>query len=329
MLGDRAAHADRAQRQVRRRQPLGHRDQVGHDVPVVDRPPRTRSAEAAHDLVGDQPDAVAIAHLAHALQVAVGRDEDAVGPDHGLDDERRDGLRALVDDDHALGLAQQLVDRPRPSLAPRLRVGHADDAPDAVLRRPATRVAGGGDDLARRAVIRPITREHLPPTGRLAGQLDRVLVGLGAAVGEEEDVDVARRDLGQLLAQPGARLVGHERVDVGQLVGLRLDRVDDALVAVADVDAHQLRVEVEVALAVGRVEVDAFGPLNRNGIDRRLGRPLVQRVLPREVDDLLRRSCQVARKLPSRNASSVQRGVYGRALRREKEVAEASPPSLD
>ena len=128
-------------------------------------------------------------------------------------------------------------------------------------------------------MVRAIARQDLLAAGRLARQLDGVLVGLGAAVGEEEDVDVAGRDLGQLLAQPGARLGGHERIGVGQLLGLRLDGVDDALVAVADVDAHQLRVEVEVALAVGRVEVDAFGALDRDGVDRALRRPLVQRVL--------------------------------------------------
>ncbi len=287
-LGDRAAHADRAERQVRRGQALGHRDQVRDDAPVVDRPPLAGAAEACHDLIGDEPDAVAIAHLANALQVAVGRDEDAVGPDHGLEDERGYRLRALIED-HPLRLAQQLVDRPWPGLAPRLRVGHADHAPDAVLGCPAARVAGGRDDLARGAVIRPIARQHLPATGRLARELDGVLVGLGTAVGEEEDVDVAGRELGQLLAQPSARLVGHERIHVRELVGLGLDGIDHALVAVADVDAHQLRVEVEVALAVGRVEIRALSPINGNGIGGGLGRPLIQRVLARQLDDLVGR----------------------------------------
>ena len=59
--------------------PLAMVMQVGHDVPVVDREPPAGAAEAGHHLVGDQQDAVAVADLAHALEVAVGRDEDPVG----------------------------------------------------------------------------------------------------------------------------------------------------------------------------------------------------------------------------------------------------------
>ena len=55
-------------------------------------------------------------------------------------------------------------------------------------------------------------REDLVPAGRQARELDGVLVRLRAAIGEEEDVDVAGRDLGQLRAQPCARLGRHERL---------------------------------------------------------------------------------------------------------------------
>ena len=140
---------------------------------------------------------------------------------------------------------------------------------------------------AVRAVIRAVAREDLVTAGRHPRELDRVLVRLGAAVGEEEDVDVAGRDLGQLRAQPRARLGRHERVGVGQHRRLVLDRLDHALVAVADVDAHQLAVEVDEALAFRRPEVDALGPRDRNRIDLRLRRPLEERVLLRQRDHLV------------------------------------------
>ena len=50
----------------------------GHDVPVVDGEPAPGPPEAGHDLVGHHQDPVAVADLAHALEVAVGRDQDAV-----------------------------------------------------------------------------------------------------------------------------------------------------------------------------------------------------------------------------------------------------------
>src|SRR3954465_3097177 len=83
------------------------------------------------------------------------------------------------------------------------------------------------------------------------------------------------------------RLVRHERVGVRQLFRLRLNRRDHAPIAVADVHAHQLRVEVDVALAVGRVEVDALSALDRDGVDGRLRGPLVKRVFARKRDDLV------------------------------------------
>ena len=110
---------------------------------------------------------------------------------------RRDGLRALEHDD-LFEVAQALLDRLGVLAAPAMGVGHAHDARDAGLGRPAARVAGGHDDLAGRAVIRAVAGHDLLATGELAGQLDGVLVRLGAAVGEEEDVDVAGRDLGEL-----------------------------------------------------------------------------------------------------------------------------------
>ena len=85
--------------------------------------------------------------------------------------------------------------------------------PGSVAQRrgsPVERHAAGG-----RAVIRAIARQDLVPAGVQARQLDRVLVGVGAAVGEEEDVDVAGSELRELGAEAGARLGGHERIDVG------------------------------------------------------------------------------------------------------------------
>ena len=83
-LGDLRPHAHRAELDVGRGEALGHRDEVGHDAPVVDGEPPAGAAEAGHHLVGDQQDAVPVADLAHALHVAVGRDQDAVRADHGL-----------------------------------------------------------------------------------------------------------------------------------------------------------------------------------------------------------------------------------------------------
>ena len=117
---------------------------------------------------------------------------------------------------------------------------------------------------------------------------------------------------GQLLAQPGARLGGHERIGVGQLLGLLLDRVDHAPIAVADVDAHQLRVEVEEALAVGRVEVDALRLIDGDR-DRPPTGPTTRKAC----------TCAKARRSPRRSSSRAQQSV---SMQRRLLY---SPPSVD
>ena len=79
----------RAERDVARVDALGEADEVGDDVPAGRRRTTRRTAEAGHDLVADHDDAVPVAELAHPGEVAVGRDEDAVGAHHRLEDDRR------------------------------------------------------------------------------------------------------------------------------------------------------------------------------------------------------------------------------------------------
>src|SRR5262245_40551726 len=85
---DRLADDHRAEWDVARVDPLRDAEDVGDDVPVLDAEPLARPAEAGHHLVGDQEDSVLVAHLADRLEVAVGRDDDAVRPGDGLEDDR-------------------------------------------------------------------------------------------------------------------------------------------------------------------------------------------------------------------------------------------------
>src|SRR6185436_20652554 len=98
-----------------------------------------------------------------------------------------------------------------------------------------------------------------------ASNLERVLDRFRASVGEEEDVDIAWRELRELRSEAGTRLGRHPaRRDVAELRGLLLNGFDHARIAVADVHRHQLTVEVDVPLSFGRIEVNAFSALDRN-----------------------------------------------------------------
>ncbi len=109
--------------------------------------------------------------------------------------------------------------------------------------------------------------------GEGARDLDRVLDRLRPAEGEEHLVEVTGQDLGELRSQARPRLGRERGLDILELRRLGGDRVDHPPIAVADVDRHQLAVEVEDPAAFGGVEVDALRPVDRDRVDRALGRP--------------------------------------------------------
>ena len=223
-FGDVGPQADGSQLDVRGGEALGHGDDVWHDVPVIDGEPATSAPEAGHHLVSNEEDAVAVADLPHALQIAIRRNEETVGSHHGLHDERGDVRAALVADD-VLQLAQADVQRFGLAVPPPVEFGGSHDARDARLGGPAPWISGERQGPGGAAVVGAVAHQDLVPARHDPRYSDGVLDGFGAPVREEEGVDVPGSELGELDAQPGPGLGGHERVGVGQGGGLLLDRL--------------------------------------------------------------------------------------------------------
>ena len=96
-----------------------------------------------------------------------------------------------------------------------------------VLVRPATRIARRLDRRAGVAVVRAVEREHLLLARVDAGHAHGVLVGVGAAVGEEDLVEALGRELDDALRGLAAGGVRVLRRDRAQQARLLLDRGDD------------------------------------------------------------------------------------------------------
>ena len=163
--------------------------------------------------------------------------------------------------------------------AVRVGTGEVDDAGDARLVRPPPRVPRDGDASARSSVVAAVCGHHLVPPGVQAGHADRVVGGIGARVGEEHHVEIARCQLGDQPRRLAAHLVGMARCDRAELAGLLLDRGDELRVLMADVDVHQLAGEVEVTLTVLCPEPAAFTAGDDHRLQRPLRRPAVEDVL--------------------------------------------------
>ena len=147
-LGDRLGDDHRPERHVAGVDALRDGEDVRDDVPVVAGEPLAGAAEAGHHLVQDQQDSVPVAGLSDRLQVAVGRDDDPVRADDGLEDDGGDRVCALVLED-LLEVRRAGADRARIGMAGRaavrVRVEHAHDARQSRLGVPAARIAGERD----------------------------------------------------------------------------------------------------------------------------------------------------------------------------------------
>ena len=131
-----------------------------------------------------------------------------------------------------------------------------------------------------------------------AGELDRGLVRLGAAVGEEDAI--AERSLADGGGQRVGLVVVEQVRDVAEAVRLVGDRPGEPRVRVADRVDRQAAGEVDVAPAV-RVEEE--GPLAPHHHDGRLAVGLEQVILPELEQRLVARRGLHPRGLPKPRAA--------------------------
>ena len=265
----------RADRLVAAAQSLGDRHQVRHHGFGLAGVQGAAAAHAAHHLVEDQQDAVAVAQLAHAAQVAgCGRDRALGGAADGLGHEGDDVLAAQLFDRRSQLLHQALAillgTFARQAVAvfvTRRDMGHLDQQRRKLLAPPG--VAAHRQRAEGVAVVALAPRDEVAAL-RLA-DLDEVLArhlqrrfhGFGAAGDEIHVADAGRRTfhkhLGQLLGHLGGEKAG---VRIRQLVELRMHRRPHRRVAVAQTGhggaargidvAAALRVGDEHALGAGR-----------------------------------------------------------------------------
>ena len=218
---------------------------------------------------------MAIATIADALQITVGWHENAVGADNGFENDGGDVVAAL-DHQHIVEMSKRTLAlfclvRAVKRAAIGVRAPELDNSWHPRLARPTARVASEVDRAARRAVVAAVMAEHLRAVGVQARHTHRVLGCFSTAVGEEHHVEPG--GFADQASGFAARIVGVERRDRAQLVGVFLNRGDELGVLMADVDVDQLTGEVEVLGAVLGPEVTAFGASNDGGVQCALRAP--------------------------------------------------------
>ncbi len=130
------------------------------------------------------------------------------------------------------------------------------------------RASRQGQRLHRRPVIRLCRRDHLPAL-RLAAldvvgarELQRELVGLGAAGDEAHPREPLRCDVEKLMREAFLLRIRQALVvDICELLGLPAGNLHEVPPAVAERRSHRAAAHrVEVALPFGVLQPDAFAP---------------------------------------------------------------------
>src|SRR5579859_1177792 len=140
-------------------------------------------------------------------------------------------------------------------------IGNASGITADLLRGEALSVEG------------PVAPQHLLAACILARDLDGAFVGFRPAEAEKCLLKCSGRNLGQFFAQSSPWIGGDTRVHITDLFDLFLDGLDHLAVAVSDIDVHQLRIEVKVALAAGVPEIDPIGAYCMDRVNSALHSP--------------------------------------------------------
>ena len=252
-------------------QALGDGHQVGHHAFLLAGVQRAGAAHAAHHLVQDQQHAVAVADLAHGLEVAGHRRQHAGGgATHGFCHEGQH-LAGADAPDRLVQLLRQtlavLLGRFAFALLPvgvaGRHVGHIDQQRRELLAAPG--VAAHGQRAQRVAVVALAPGDEVAALGLadlqrvLARHLQRRLHRLGAAADEVGVAHAGRGVMHQLGGQRLGHLGGEEAgVRIGQPVDLRVHGGDHVRVAMPQARDGGAAGGVDVAPAGAVDQVHAF-----------------------------------------------------------------------
>src|SRR6185369_10755071 len=133
----------------------------------------------------------------------------------GLEDEGSDGLWAFELDDF-LDHRERCFGGFPSAFDTVIRIKNADDARNTRLSGPSAGISCQADGAGGGAMIGTVARHDLVAPGKGTGDLNRVLVGFGAAVSKEKRVNIAGSDFSELRSQTSARLGRHEGVCIGE-----------------------------------------------------------------------------------------------------------------
>ena len=232
---------------------LGAGDDVRRDFPLFDAEPFFAGAAPGRlDFVGDEQAAILFYDLEHNLEIFRRRSDESADALNGLGDKSGNraagaGLDQVLDVIGAGHAAIGIGEMQRAAVAigiDGVREAHADDSGFA----PGS-LSGGGFGKRRAAGIGVAQGHDVVTAGGDAGEKNGGFVGLGAGVGEEAFLELARSDLRELFGECHDLFIGIERRGVLQAVHLRLDLARDFRVAVADRNREDASEEVEITPA--------------------------------------------------------------------------------
>ena len=255
-IGDFRARSVGAKRETIR-DAFGTDENVRHNAVIFDREHLSRAAEAGLHFIGDEENAVMIEDLLYFQEVIGRRHDDAAFAHNRLGDEGRDivgsgELYDIIDGPGTLPGALLGIIRPIGAVNVRRRRKRNARGVGTALLLPRV-IAGDAERSKAAAVKAGLQGDEFVLAGIEAGELERALDGLCAAIAKKGFRESLGGDLRQLFGEVGDGLrVINVRSAVNEFVHLLFRGSEDVGIAVAGVDDADAGEAVEV-LAAGHV----------------------------------------------------------------------------
>jgi len=267
-IEDFVLHEERADRRITAAEPLCDRHEIGRNSFLLARVQRTRAPHAAHDLVENQQDTMAVADFPYPLKIAGNRGHRTQGgANHGLGNKGHDVLAAELPD-----LCIELLGQPfgvslrgllRAPLAIfehrryMVRLEQQRSELLALLFPSADRQRAQGYAVIALAARNDVSPLRLPKLDKiLPRQLERGLDCLRSAAHEEDTTDTFRRARDQLVGELFGYISREEaRMCVSQTVELLAHRGEHVRMRMSQAGDRRPAGSIDI-LASGRIADD-------------------------------------------------------------------------
>ena len=252
------------ERKIRARKTLGTGEDIwGNTFVRLESKKLTASANASHDLIDDQENAVLITKSSYTLNNFRWINQDTSGASDSFHHDGGNCGRIFVDNG-LLKVSEIVADRVLLGVSPSelecLQVKELNESTDSILGESSSEITSGINCTNRAPVIGLISTENFMLSSELSGSSNSDLIGITSGEREDETSDIRRGQIAEDLSEFGLRLSnGEPTVHVVKSLKLVSDSIENWLGdTVSQVVVDCLGCHIDILISIVVKQIDTF-----------------------------------------------------------------------